>query len=639
MTADLILGTAGHIDHGKTALIRALTGTNTDRLPEEKKRGITIELGFALLEIEGARLGIVDVPGHERFVRNMLSGATAIDLALLVVAADDSVKQQTREHLDILKLLQLKHGVIALTKCDVAEEEWTDLVETEVRELVEDSFLADVPIVRTSAHTGTGLDELRHELSQIARQVIDDGPTDRATGPFRLAIDRVFSIAGHGTVVTGSVQRGRAAVGDEMLIEPGGIQARLRGLQNHDDTVTEVSRGQRAAINLAGVHHGQIRRGHELATPGLLQPSRLVICELQMLPTAPRPLKNRTRVRLHIGTAELMANVVLHGCDQLKGGEKALAQVFLAESAVTTWGQAFIVRTESPVVTIGGGRILAPASKKLRRNADEDWRFVEQLQSDDLSTRAAAAVYFFGWNPWSADDLARAAGAGDPDLIYQQLLEADQLIEQIEVSPTRTLCVHHRQAEKLRERIVGALSKLHDEGPLQLAFPAAQLAAHFDYLRDDALYKTMLATVVARGDILQTGGRLSLPGRGPKLSKNETKLLGQILEVYRQAAIRPPSVAEVQKQVTKNQAAVPQLVEMAAGQGLLVKLTAEMFIDCEAEQAARKQLGEFLSGENGRTVSEIREHLSLTRKYVIPLCEYFDRAGFTRRVGDVRVLG
>jgi selenocysteine-specific elongation factor len=639
MTSDLILGTAGHIDHGKTALIRALTGTDTDRLPEEKKRGITIELGFALLEIENARLGIVDVPGHERFVRNMLSGATAIDLALLVVAADDSVKPQTREHLDILKLLDLRHGVIALSKCDVADEDWIDLVEAEVRELVEGSFLADVPIVRTSAHTGLGLEELRSELSLIAGNVINDGPADRATGPFRMAIDRVFSIAGHGTVVTGSVQRGRASVGDEMVIEPGGISARLRGLHNHDATVEELSRGQRAAINLAGVHHEQIRRGHELASPDHLRPSRLAICELNLLATAPRPLKNRTRVRLHIGTAELMASVVLHGCDQLLPGESGLAQVFLAEPAVSTWGQAFVVRSESPVVTIGGGRILAPASKKLRRAAEEDWQFVKQLQSSDLFERSAAAVYFFDWDPWSADDLACAAGAADPESIYQQLLTTDGLIEQIEVSPTRTLRVHRRQAEKLRERIAAALAKLHDDNPLQLAFPATQLATCFDYLSDDALYKTMLAALVKRGDIQKTGDRLALPERGPKLSKNETKLLEHLLEVYREAAIRPPSVAEVQKQTTKNQAAVPQLIEMAAGQGQLVKLTDDMFIHSEAEQAAREKLTELMAGGNGRTVSEIREYLDITRKYVIPLCEYFDQVGFTKRDGDVRVLG
>jgi selenocysteine-specific elongation factor len=639
MTADLILGTAGHIDHGKTALIRALTGTETDRLPEEKKRGITIELGFASLEVDGFRLGIVDVPGHERFVRNMLSGATGIDVALLVVAADDSVKPQTREHLDILKLLNLRHGVIALTKCDVADDEWIDLVEAEVRDLVADTFLAEAPLVRTSAHTGQGLDQLRTQLAQVARRAVEGGPANRDTGPFRLAIDRVFSIAGHGTVVTGSVQRGRAALGDELVIEPGGIQVRIRGLQNHDATVREVHRGQRAAINLAGVHHDQIQRGHELASPGHLRPSRLLIVELQSLPTAPRPLKNRSRVRLHVGTAELMASVVLYGCDELPPGGTALAMVFLAEPAVTTWGQPFVIRTESPVVTIGGGRVLAPTSRKLRRNADEDWQQVDLLRSDNLLERAAAAVYFFATAPWKADDLARAAGAADPQSLYQELLAADGVIEQIEVSPTRTLRVHHLQVEKLRSRMVAALEKLHDENPLLLSLPPSQLATQFEYLRDDALYKVLLNSLVVQRRVKRTDAGLSVPGRGPKLSKNEAKLLEEIIATYREAGTRPPSVAEVQKQSAKNQAAVPQLIDMAAGQGQLVRLTDDILIHVEAEQALRAKLREFMAGGQGRTVSEIREQLDLTRKYAIPLCEYYDRIGFTKRDGDVRVLG
>nr|NIP85407.1 selenocysteine-specific translation elongation factor [Planctomycetales bacterium] len=312
MVTDLILGTAGHIDHGKTALVRALTGVETDRLPEEKRRGITIELGFAELVIDDFRLGIVDVPGHERFVRNMLAGATGIDLALLVVAADDSVKPQTREHLDILRLLDLRAGVIALTKCDVADAEWIDLVEAEVRELVADTFLADAPLVRTSAHRGQGIAALRAALAAAAARVADTQLARRTRGPFRMAIDRIFSIAGHGTVVTGSVLRGQAAVGDELVIEPGNLPVRVRGLQQHERAVDQVHRGQRAAVNLAGVHHDQLTRGHELATPGLLRATRLITARVQLLPSAPQPLCNRRRVRLHLGTSEVMATVLIH---------------------------------------------------------------------------------------------------------------------------------------------------------------------------------------------------------------------------------------------------------------------------------------------------------------------------------------
>ncbi|MEK6249247.1 MAG: selenocysteine-specific translation elongation factor, partial [Planctomycetales bacterium] len=280
MATNLILGSAGHIDHGKTALVRALTGVDTDRLPEEKKRGITIELGFAELQLGDVRLGIVDVPGHERFVRSMLAGATGIDLSLFVVAADDSVKQQTREHLEILRLLKLKSGVIALTKCDVADADWIELVEAEVKELVADSFLKDAPIVRTSAHTGQGIDELKTALADAVGSLQLD--QDRSVGPFRMAIDTVHSITGHGTVATGSVLRGNATVGDELEIFPAGVTARIRSVHNHGRNVESVQRGQRAAINLAGVHSDQIPRGSELAAVGLLRPSKLLTTELSL---------------------------------------------------------------------------------------------------------------------------------------------------------------------------------------------------------------------------------------------------------------------------------------------------------------------------------------------------------------------
>ncbi|HEY6565097.1 MAG TPA: selenocysteine-specific translation elongation factor, partial [Pirellulaceae bacterium] len=306
---DLILGTAGHIDHGKTALVRALTGVDTDRLPEEKRRGITIELGFAELSLEDVRLGIVDVPGHERFVRQMLAGATGMDLAMLVVAADDSVKPQTREHMDVLRMLDLTSGVIALTKCDGASREWIELVEQEVRELTTGSFLEKAPLIRTSAVTGQGIEELKDALRHVARSAATRIPEHESDAPFRMAIDRAFSLAGHGMIVTGSVASGVAHVGQVLEILPEGSSARIRGLHHHDRPVEVVHRGQRAAINLAGVSREQLERGHELAAPGYLSSSQLLSVTVSLLDTAPRPLRDRSRVRLHLGTAELPARI------------------------------------------------------------------------------------------------------------------------------------------------------------------------------------------------------------------------------------------------------------------------------------------------------------------------------------------
>ncbi|HUS39803.1 MAG: selenocysteine-specific translation elongation factor [Pirellulales bacterium] len=637
MVTDLILGTAGHIDHGKTALVRALTGVETDRLPEEKRRGITIELGFAELVVDDFRFGIVDVPGHERFVRNMLAGATGIDMALLVVAADDSVKPQTREHLDILRLLKLTTGVIALTKCDVAEPDWIDLVEGEIRELVADTFLADAPIVRTSAQTGEGIDQLKSELAKAATQVLQQGPADRSVGPFRMAIDRVFSIAGHGTVVTGSVLRGGTAIGDELMIEPGGLAVRVRGLQNHDRTVDSIQRGQRAAINLAGVHHGQIVRGHELASPGLMRPSRLLTVEINLLDIAPSALKNRRRVRLHVGTAEVLGSILLHGVDELQPGQSALAQVILSTPVVTTWGQPFVIRRESPVVTIGGGRVLAPVARKLRRDAEDDWQQVEVLRSEDEMKRADAAVYFAGRDAWNPQDLARSAGVQDPDAVYQRLTGPEGVVETIRLTPTRTAQIHRLQAQKLRQRVVAALEKLHDEHPRQLVFPPTQISAKFEYV-DPTLYKAMLSALIEQRQVLHSPAGLSIPDRGPRLSKSEQKLLESLITEYAEAGGQPPSVAELKKQATRNQAAVPQLVELAAAQGHLVKLTGDLYMHQKALDAIQAQLSEQMSAGAGLTLSEIREALHTTRKYAIPLCEYLDTIGFTKRTGDVRVL-
>ena len=310
----LILGTAGHIDHGKTSLVAALTGTNTDRLPEEKKRGITIELGFAHMQIGDVHMGIVDVPGHERFVRNMLAGATGMDLAMLVVAADDSIKPQTIEHLDILRYLDIQHGIIVITKCDLVDEDWLPLVEEEVRSLTTGTFLENSTVIRTSAETGEGIDELKVALSELASKAIADLPT--VAEPFRMAIDRVFSLEGHGTVVTGSVSAGTVTTGDTVEIQPLGKEVRIRRLQNHFSEVESVGRGQRAAINLAGIHHDEIGRGQELAEIGHLVPHALMTIKLDVLDSIDKPLKNRERVRVHIGTSEIMATMRLVGSER-----------------------------------------------------------------------------------------------------------------------------------------------------------------------------------------------------------------------------------------------------------------------------------------------------------------------------------
>lgn len=635
MTIDLILGTAGHIDHGKTSLVKALTGTDTDRLPEEKRRGITIELGFAELTLGDCRLGIVDVPGHERFVRNMLAGATGIDLAMLVIAADDSVKPQTREHLEILRLLRLRHGVIALTKCDIADPDWIELVEEEIRQTVAGTFLAAVPIIRVSSITRQGLDELRQALSAAAHAAAAERA--QQLGPFRLGIDRTFTIAGHGTVVTGSVTSGSVRVGDELELQPGGMAVRVRGIQNHDRSVEEVHRGQRAAINLAGVHHDQIQRGQELCTPGHLIPSRLLTVRLNALESLGKPLKSRTRVRVHIGTAELLASVILLDRDELAAGQWAPAQLYLSDPAVTTWGQAFVVRSESPVVTIGGGQVLDPAAMKIRRRETARVARVSDLASDDLFTRSAAALYFAGLRDWRPEELARTAGVDDVQAMARSLAGRGELIE-LRLSPTRTLRVSRQALDEIFARFEEALKKLHDEFPLQAMLDPSRLVTKFTYLGSDAVVEAVLAEMARAGRVQRSQRGIALKGHGPQLSKNEQKLVDDIIAQYRQAGLNAPSLEEVQAGVTKNQALVPQLVTLAVAEGHLVKIAPSMYLHADVERAIRASLTEKLQGTSGLTMSQIREILGTTRKYAVPLCEYLDSVGFTKRVGDLRVL-
>jgi selenocysteine-specific elongation factor len=637
MAIDLILGTAGHIDHGKTSLVKALTGVDTDRLPEEKLRGITIDLGFAELVLGDVRLGIVDVPGHERFVRNMLAGATGVDVAMLVVAADDSVKPQTREHLEILRLLDLEHGVIALTKCDLPEPDWIDLVEAEVRELVQDTFLRAASIVRTSAPSGVGIGELKSALAAAAQRAAHSARVDRRHAPFRLAIDRTFTVAGHGTVVTGSVASGSAQVGDALVIEPGGVAVRVRGLQNHDRACGEIHRGQRAAINLAGIHHDEVRRGQELAAPGYLMASRAISAKVRLAKTAPRALKNRGQVRLHLGTSELMASVVLLEGDRLEPGGEALVQLYLSEPAVSTWGQPLVLRSESPVMTLGGGTVLNPNAPKLPRQDPEVLARLAALTSPDPVERAAAALSFVGLAQWHAADLVRAAGVDNPSAVVDQLLQAGRLVP-LALSPGRELRVEQRWLDDLFRRIESILTQQHAEFPLRTMLDRSRLVHRLAYLGEEPVVETILAAMNRAGR-LKIGDRgIALPGHGPQLSKNEQKLLAEIIDTFRTSGYEPPTVEEIRARTTKNQQSVEQLVALGAAEGQLVEIGSGLFLHAEVEHRLRETLVAEMGAGQGRTVSQIRELLGTTRKYAVPLCEYLDRSGFTRREGDMRYL-
>jgi selenocysteine-specific elongation factor len=635
MPRELILGTAGHIDHGKTSLIKALTGIDCDRLPEEKARGITIDIGFAHLDLGEYRLGIVDVPGHERFIKNMLAGATGIDLALLVVAADDSVMPQTREHLEILQLLGLRFGVIAVTKADLVDDTTREVVALEVRELVQGTFLENAPLVFTSARTGEGLEELKQALRQVCSQVEDR----QGEEIFRMAIDRSFAVAGHGTVVTGSVTSGRLRVGEEVEWLPVGERLRVRGLHNHDRPVEEVHRGMRAAINLAGVKHEQIERGHELATPGYLRPSRILTVRLHALPDIRHPIKHRAEVRLHLGTAEIMGTVALLDSDRLEANRWGLAQLFLREAAVARWGQPFVLRDPSATHTLGGGQVLQPLAQKLRRGRLDTLERLEMLWRGDAETRADVVAWFQGWQGLQPADLVQSAGLSldQVEPTFTRLVERGRLVN-LPVAPGKTVALQVEVFEELAQRLLGTLDRLHTEHPLMSWHDRSKVEAQLAYVGDEHLVHAVTEVLLARGQLVGDQRRIARADFKPKLSAAQRKLKERIVQAYRAARFQPPELSGFVAEAGGQASALRDLFELCVAEGELVHIEGELYLHAEHEQAMRKLLREKLQDGRGLTVSEIRDLLQTTRKYAVPLCEYLDRQGFTRREGDLRFL-
>lgn len=632
MTRDLILGTAGHIDHGKTTLVKALTGIDCDRLPEEKARGITIDIGFAQLDLGDYTLGIVDCPGHERFIKNMLAGSTGIDLALLIVAADDSVMPQTREHLEILRLLGLQQGVIALTKADLVDATTRAVVELDIRELVAGTFLADAPIIPTSAITGMGLPELKAALATCAAQV----GQRHAADAFRLAIDRSFVVQGHGTIVTGSVTSGRLHVGDEVAWLPSQATVRVRSLQRHDHAVEEVQRGQRAAINLAGVPHEAIRRGQELATPGYLQPSTVITVRVNTLKSNRRPIKHRAEVRLHLGTAEVMASLSLLDCDHVDAGQWAFGQLFIEEPVVAVWGQPFVLRDSSAEHTLGGGQVLQPVAPKIRRRHLEMLERIERLWNTEPLVRVAMVAWFGGQQGATLAEIVRGTGvtATEASMLLQQLHEQGTAFEILTAGSKRVL--HTERIAEIETRLLDVLAKLHADLPLLTNHDRAKVLAQLNYTGDESILHGIVDRLIKAKKLVGDAKRLARADFKPKLSANQRKLKEQIVEAVRLAGFQPPEPASFAAKAGGHAAALGDIFEVAVAEGLLVRITPEIYLHAESELLMRQRLHERAADGKGLTVADIRDVLGTSRKYAVPLCEYLDRIHATRREGDVR---
>ncbi len=631
---DLVLGTAGHIDHGKTSLVRALTGVDTDRLPAEKQRGISIDLGFAALELERHRLALVDVPGHERFIRNMLAGASGLDLALLVIAADDSVMPQTREHLDILCLLGLSGGVIALTKCDLVDPSWLDLVEDDIRSLVAGTFLQNADIVRTSVATGQGIATLKERLEHLC----DTAPIRSDLGPFRMPIDRSFSVSGHGTVVTGTVVSGQVAVGDELEWFPSGQRVRVRGIQRHDHAVEQLGRGARGALNLAGVRHDEIRRGHEVAAPGYLQSTHVLSVEIRPARETLRPLRHRARYRLHIGTAEVGVTLGVLEPNESTRDQPVLGQLFVAEPVVAVHGQPFILREESPPATVGGGLVIQPVARRIRRRDTAMVARLRRLTAPEPSTRIATALAFRGFLPWTNRSLARDAGVVDDEVpkLVADLTAAGGLIE-VHIGPRRTSLVVAEAVHDVEDRIRRALTRLHAASPRQSSIVRARVVAALADLRNDSLVESIIDRLKAQGQVIADGRTVALADHTPKLSQRERKLKAELAEAYRAGGLAPPGPELWASKAGAD--AVPDLLSLLVDEERLVAIGPELYLDFDVAAELQRRVIERLSDGSRITMAELRDLLGTSRKYAVPIGEYLDRIGVTMREGDLRRLG
>jgi len=634
----LIAGTAGHIDHGKSALVRALTGIDPDRLEEEKRRGITIDLGFAHLDLgEGIRVGFVDVPGHERFVRNMLAGVGGIDLVILVVAADESIKPQTREHFDICKLLGIRQGLVAITKTDLVDRDMIDLVRLEVQEFVRGSFLEGARLLPVSAKTGAGLEALKEELRRLAL-VVTPKPEDL---PFRLPIDRAFVMKGFGTVVTGTLIAGRIEKDAEVEIYPLGRRVRVRGIEVHNAPAQTALAGQRTAVNLPGLETKEISRGMVLAPPGLFAATARLDCRLNLLP-ATRPLKNCARVHFHCHTSETIAEVVLLDGKELQPGSSAFGQLRLSEPGVFMPGDRFIIRQFSPVTTIGGGSVLdnQPARRRFRDSSVVS--FLDTLEKGDSQVRLEWLVRQAGEAPLPG--LAARTGWLPAEVLRlgKALASAGRLLL---LGEPPELFVHQEHFQELAKRVIEQLGKFHAENPLVAGLPKQDLRSRTGVpssphtgLPSNLLFNTLLQALAAQGRIDVQGETVRLAGRRIQLTPEEQAAKEQMSAAFEKTGLAVPSAPEVLAKLRLDRPRAEKLLQILLRENVLVKVTEGLIFHRSALQQLKELLVRRKAHSNRINVAVFKEITGLTRKYAIPLLEYLDRERVTRREGDERII-
>jgi selenocysteine-specific elongation factor len=645
-----IIGTAGHVDHGKTTLIRALTGIETDRLREERERGLSIVPGFAHLQLPpvngetaGRTVGIVDVPGHERFLKNMLSGIAGVDVAMLVIAADEGVMPQTLEHLHILELLQIKRGIIVLTKCDLVDAEWLQLSRDDVRTRLTDAHSGGAqstlwrraPMIEVSAAREQGLNELKATLAALCHQ-LEAQNTSSGARPFRLAIDRSFSISGFGTVVTGSASQGVLSVGESVDVwTPGAlhaVKARVRTLEVHGAETQRIETGQRSAINLAGIGVEQAARGGTIAAVDSLQAARTVDVWFQLLPDAPRALKRESTLRLHIGTAEVGVRSVLYELPRLERGGEAFARLHLDEPLVAVRGDRFVLREVANERVLGGGHILALDLTSPRREVLpwlHEWH--DALSRDEFAL-ATSLLRYAGAAGIHQDQLARELKLSG----IETLLQTPEA--QKNVWPVPPYLLHATVAKQLQQQITEALKTFHQDEPLQPAMPRERLRAALPPSLRDEVWEALLTALSTRQKIVIEASGVRLKSHRVELSEAEARVRQQLVEMVGQAAFQPLTLDEIVATFPlRDEALVRRLNTLFLKSGEWLRV-GDWVLPQSTLEAGAQLLREHFGRENTLSVSQAREILHTTRKWAVPLLEWYDKQGVTRRQGELRVL-
>ena len=629
----IVIGTAGHIDHGKSSLVKALTGVDPDRWEEERKRGMTIDLGFASLELpDGRKVGLVDVPGHERFVRNMVAGASGIDRVVLVVAADDGVMPQTREHLAIMEMLGVEKGLIALNKIDLVDDEMVEMAEDDIRQAVEGTFLESADILRVSAIGGQGVEELRTAILKMAKAA----KPRTAGGVFRLPIQRVFSAKGVGTIVTGIPVSGTVKVGDVLEVLPGGQKGKVRGIQAYHESTQEGRAGHSTALNLADVDHTKVERGCVAATPGYFQALKMVGARLKALPALDRPITNRMQVRVHVGTAEVLGEVVLLDAQEIAPGDEGMVQLRLETPMVCAPGDRFVLRLASPVSTLGGGVILEESRYRLKRFKtfiiDELERQAKSLGSTVALLEAHLVRLPERWA--TVDELST--------LLKRHAQETRGLLGTLassgkvhEVGAARW--IHNETLELSLAETRDALNAWFEDNAQRARMDVRDLRSATRF--DASFLDVLLERLESAGELIRQAGGMIVPkDRAVELDPASAKFLADVLGAYAAARFQPPMPDEVAATLKKPEAEVKSMIQLLVDQGKLEHVSGALFIDGAAIAEARQAVTENCQTNGQLVIPELRDRLGTTRKFLIPILEHFDTEGLTRRMGNTRML-